>query len=81
MAAKKDKSSTNGAPRAPSISPEDFVTKWQGCSTNAEAKAALGPGASSRAKRMRDAGVKLKALAGSHKRINAGALNALINSL
>ena len=77
----KKKSESNGAPRSPakpSVPVESFVVAWQACATLAEAKEKLGDGASSRAARLRKEGVKLKEMAGSRKKIDVAALNALI---
>lgn len=66
------------APRGPTITPEAFVVGWQKCESLAEAREKLGNGASSRAGRMRKAGVKLKEFAPGRQPIDAKALNALI---
>jgi hypothetical protein len=78
-----DKSTTkkNGAPRkaaAPAISSVDFVKAWEGAASLADAKKALGPGASSRATRLRNAGVPLKEFAGAGRKTDVAALAALI---
>lgn len=81
MSEKKAKApKTEKAPRLPTISPEDFVTGWQKCSSLAEAREKLGAGASSRAGRMRKAGVKLQEFAPGRKAIDVKALNALIKA-
>ena len=75
---KTKKAPAEKAPRGPTISPEEFVVGWQKCETLAEAREKLGSGASSRAGRMRKAGVKLKVFAPGRSPIDAKALNALI---
>jgi hypothetical protein len=79
MAEKKAKKS--GEPRKtpePSVPATEFVQKWQGAKSLADAKTLLGDGASSRAARMRKAGVKLKEFAGGGRKLDVAGLNALI---
>lgn len=76
MAEKKAKSERK-AP-SPSVPAVEFVQKWQAAKSLAEAKAALGDGASSRAARMRKAGVNLKQFEGGGRKLDVEALNKLI---
>lgn len=79
--AEKKSTKKNGEARkapAPSIPAEEFVTKWEAAANLAEAKKVLGDGASSRAARMRAAGVPLKEMAGGGRKMNVTALAALI---
>lgn len=72
----------NGEPRkapAPSVPAEEFVVAWQAAATLSEAKEKLGDGASSRAARLRKAGVKLKKLSSGRGKLDVDALNDLIN--
>lgn len=62
-------------PSRPAMTNEDFVRAWQGCTSTADAKK-LGL-SSSRAKKLREAGVKLKALTGGRAPLDVAALNAL----
>jgi hypothetical protein len=81
MAEKKKaekKDGTPRAPRSPSVAPEVFVAEWQKCESLADAREKLGNGASSRAQRLRKAGVKLRAFAPGRHPIDVKALNALI---
>lgn len=73
MAKKKD----NGVP-AERVLAEDFVRAWQDCDTSKEAKEKLGQYAVSRAKRLRDAGVKLKTFPREGGRLDVQALNSII---
>lgn len=65
-------------PAAPVVPAATFVKTWQGATSLAEARATLGAGASSRAARMRKAGVKLKEFSGGGRALDIAALNALI---
>lgn len=65
-------------PTGPSIPAVDFVKAWQAAGSLEEARKTLGDGASSRAARMRKAGVKLKEFAGGGRKLDVAALNALI---
>lgn len=76
MGTKKIKN--DGAERTPTVSAEEFVVAWQAAENLAAAKETLGAGASSRAQRMRKAGVKLKKFPSSRAPIDVKALNALI---
>lgn len=76
--AEKKSSKPRATPAAPSVPATEFVQKWQAAKSLAEAKAALGDGASSRAARMRKAGVNLKEFAGGGRKLDVAALNKLI---
>lgn len=82
MAEKKTKKNGEAAkPRGPITTNEDFVRTWQGCTSGAEAREKLGGHANARAKRLRDAGVKLKMFPRANAAvIDAAALNALIEA-
>lgn len=72
----------NGEPRkapAPSAPAEEFVVAWQSATSLTEAKEKLGGGASSRAARLRKAGVKLKKLSSGRGKLDVAALNDLID--
>lgn len=78
MSEKKTKKPS--APRGPTVSPEDFVVGWQKATSLAEAREKLGSGASSRAQRMRKAGVKLQQFAPGRMPLDVAALNKLIKA-
>lgn len=78
---KKPATKKNGAPRKapePSVPAVEFVQKWEAATSLADAKAKLGDGASSRAARMRAAGIPLKEFAGGGRKLDVNALAALI---
>jgi hypothetical protein len=56
------------------LSPEEFVTKWQGCKSLEEAREKLGEHASSRATRYRAQGVDLQKFSGGRDPIDFTAL-------
>lgn len=76
MATKKK--SENGV-ETKRMAAEEFVRAWQRCATSREARDAIGPYATSRAKRMRDAGVKLKEFPREGARIDVAALNEIVD--
>ena len=74
MAKRKD----NGEPTA-RVPAADFVRAWQACETSKEARENLGEYAPLRAKRLRDAGVKLKTFPREGGRLDISALNSIIS--
>lgn len=78
MAEEKKKSTKPRKTPAPSVPAVEFVKAWQGAANLTEAKAKLGDGASSRAARMRKAGINLKEFEGGGRKLDVAALNALI---
>jgi hypothetical protein len=80
--AKTKKTKADGA-EYPKLTNEEFVKAYIACKNTGEAAEKIGPSYSARAKRMRDAGVKLPKLPGSRvalagDKVAVAALNALI---